>query len=334
MGMSWSRPCYTTTMHGVEISERQVTVSGETLFRRTYNTPVGDVWTEEKHEAGVGQWHGQRSWRDVSPWHTKRMIASPEDYAVVKYMVENTEYVAVYFPIEQAQDWLGDDGLVVCSLPHSPMQTLMIDWVGSDAGRFFYHLVDHRDLVEDLYRAICKSREPTYEIAARAPVPIIICGDNLDGFLVNPNLFKQYFMPVYEQQANVLHKHDKLMAVHMDGRIAILKDLIAETAIDIVEALPPPPMGDLSIGEALSLWKDKAIWVGFPGGVYELGPTATQEYTLELLRDAGTGERLVIQMSTENLVSNENLVALTAVLEGAVLPLTPARIDAIERAVS
>jgi len=37
-------------------------------------------------------------------------------------------------------------------------------------------------------------------------------------------------------------------------------------------------------------------------------------------------------MSTENLVSNENLLAVTSVLEQAELPLTPDGISRIERA--
>jgi hypothetical protein len=80
-------------------------------------------------------------------------------------------------------------------------------------------------------------------------------------------------------------------------------------------------MGDLPIGEALNLWEDKSVWMGFPGGVYSLGPDATREFAEKLLREVGTGERLVVEMSTENLVSNENLLALTSVLEKAELPL-------------
>src|SRR5512133_1250444 len=103
----------------------------------------------------------------------------------------------------------------------------------------------------------------------------------------------------------------------MDGRLACLKDLIAKTPIDIVEAFHPIPMGDLPLSEALAAWPEKSIWLGFPGGVYELGPSATRELALDLLREAGAGERLAIAMSTENLVSNENLIALTSVLEKA-----------------
>jgi len=245
-------------------------------------------------------------------------------------MVEHTEYTPDYFPIEQAMEWLGDDGIVIDALPHSPMQMLMIDWVGSEEGRFFLHHADYPDLVEDLYRAISKSREPLYEIAAKSPAPVTLCGDNIDGFLVNPRLFQKYFMPEYEKEAKVLHEHGKLMAVHMDGRVDVLKDLISKTPIDIIEALHPPPMGDLPIGEALSLWKDKVIWMGFPGGVYELGPEATKKHALDLLRGVGSGDRLVVEMSTENLVSNENLLMLTSVLENADLPLTQEEIDRIE----
>jgi hypothetical protein len=334
MGMTWLRPSYVEKIHDVEISETRVPASDPTTIRRTYTTPVGSVSLVERRDRGVGQWHANRSWKDVTPWQTERLIKGPEDYKVVKYIVEHTEYIADSFPIEQAMDWLGEDGIVVDTLPHSPMQMLMIHWVGSEGGRFFYHHADYLDLVEDLYRAVSKSREPLYEIAARSPAPIVMCGDNIDGVLVNPRLFKKYFMPEYDKMGKVLHEHGKLMAVHMDGRIGVLKETIPQTPIDIVEALHPPPMGDLPIGEALRLWKDKAIWMGFPGSVYTLGPQATQKLALDILREVCPGERLAVAMSTENIVSNENLLTLTSVLERAALPLTREKVDQIEKALA
>jgi hypothetical protein len=330
MGMNWLRPCYVETVHGLEVSEKADRGGG---WRRIYTTPVGSVSSVERREPGTGQWHGSRSWKDISPWTTERLIKGPEDYRVMKWMVEHTEYAADYFPIEQAMDWLGEEGVVISSLPHSPMQTLMIDWVGSEGGRFFYHYEDHRELVEELYQALCANRVPMYEIAAKAPAPVVACGDNIDAVLVNPRLFERYMMPVYEEQGRILHTQGKLMAVHIDGRVKVLRELVARTPIDIVEALHPPPMGDLSLADALQAWPDKAIWVGFPGDIYLLGPQATREYALDLLRQAGTGERVAIAMSTENLVSNENLLALTSVLEHAELPLSETKIAAIEQAV-
>lgn len=190
-------------------------------------------------------------------------------------------------------------------------------------------MADFPDLVEDLYRAVSKSREPLYEIAARSPAPVALCRDNVDAVLANPILFRTYFMPEYEEQAAVLHRQGKLMAVYMDGRLRDLKELIGQTPIDILEAFHPPPMGDLPIGEALATWPGKAIWVGFPGATYEFGPEATRQYALDLLREVGAGDRLAIAMSTEGQVSNDNLMALTDVLASATLPLDPAAIERI-----
>ena len=332
MGLNWVRPPYIERLHGVEVIEKHTTVSGKPIIRRVFSTPLGSVYEDEYREPGVGQWHANRSWRGSVPWITERRIKTPDDYKVVRYIVEHTEYVADYFPMTQAMDWLGEEGVVLDGLPHSPMQMLMIHWIGSEGGRFFYHLADYPELVEDLSRAISKSREPLYEIAAKSPAPIALCGDNIDGVLVNPKLFRKYFMPEYEKQARVLHARGKLMAVHMDGRLNVLKELIPETPIDIVEALHPPPMGDLPIGEALSLWQEKVLWLGFPGAIYVSGPQATKEFALDLLQEIAPGERVVLAMSTENPVSNENLCALTAVLENAELPLRPEQIERIKTA--
>ena len=331
MGVNWLRPPYVTCLHGVDITEKRAVVDGRSIIRRTYSTPIGSVYEDEFREPGTGEWHANRSWKDVTPWLSSRMVKEPEDYKVVRYIVEHTEYVADYFPIEQALDWLGDEGVVMDGLPHSPMQMLMIDWVGSEEGRFFYHLVDYPDLVEGLYHALSRSREPMYEIAAKSPARVALCGDNIDGFLVTPKLFEHYFMPEYEKQAKVLHAHGKLMAVHMDGRLNCLKNLIPNTPMDIVEAFHTPPMGDLPLSEALSLWKEKAIWIGFPASIYALGPQATREHALGILREAGSGERLALAMSTENLVSNENLLMVTSVLEKAELPLTPGGTEKIAK---
>ena len=334
MGICWWRPPYTVTYHNVDVTEIQDVSTVESVHRRIYHTPVGSIYLDEKREPGVGQWKGTKSWRDVSPWQIARLVKEPEDYDVLKYLVEHTEYKPYYFPIEQAKKWVGDDGVVVAYLPHSPMQMLMIDWVGSERGRFYIHYAKHPEKVEEVYEAISKSYEPLYEIAAKSPADAVIFGDNIDGVLVNPRFFEKYFMPEYEKCARVLHEHGKLMGNHMDGRVGVLKDLIAKCPQDFIEALHPPPMGDLPISEALSTWRDKVIWMGYPASVYTLGPEAVKKHALELLRSVIPGERLIIEMSTENLVSNENLLMLTSVLENAELPLTEEVIDRIERSLA
>jgi len=68
--------------------------------------------------------------------------------------------------------------------------------------------------------------------------------------------------------------------------------------------------------------------------VYILGPEAVKKHALNLLREIGSGDRLVVEMSTENLISNENLLMLTSILENADLPLTKEKIDRTERSLA
>ena len=150
----------------------------------------------------------------MSPWQTARLIKGPEDYAVVQYMVEHTEYVADYFPIEQAMDWLGEEGVVLCALPHSPMQMLMIDWVGSEGGRFFYHHADYPDLVEELYQALCARAASRCTRSPPGRRRRSCCaGTTSTGCWSRPSSLRPTFMPVYEAQAEVLHAHGQA-----DGR--------------------------------------------------------------------------------------------------------------------
>ncbi len=328
MGIAWLRPPYVTKLHDIEVTEARAVVNGRAIIRRTFTTPVGTVFEDEFREPGTGQWKANRSWLSATPWLTAHLIKGPEDYPAVKYMAEHTEYIADYFPLEQAIDWLGEDGILVDALPHSPFMMFLIYWVGTEGGNAFLHLADYPELVTDLLQAVSKSREPLYEIAAKSPAPASFCGDNIDGGLIGARLFEQYCMPEYEKQAAVLHRHDKLMLVHMDGRLDNVKHLIPQTPIDIIEAFHPTPMGDLGLAEALQLWADKVVWLGFPSSTFQAGPQATVAHMLELLTDAIPGDRFAVEMSTENQVSNENLCALTSVLEKVQLPIT---IEAVER---
>jgi hypothetical protein len=124
------------------------------LVRITYSTPRGSVTVDERRGPGTGEWRANRSWKDVTPLAMKRLIREPQDYEVVQYIVENTEYLPDYFPIEQAREWLGSEGVVFAALPKTPLARLMIDWIGSEEGRCYIHLKKYRDPVEALAAAM------------------------------------------------------------------------------------------------------------------------------------------------------------------------------------
>jgi hypothetical protein len=81
-------------------------------------------------------------------------------------------------------------------------------------------------------------------------------------------------------------------------------------------------MGDLPLHEALSLWKDKIILVGFPGSEYALGPDHVKAYLHELLKSILPAKRVIFIASTENLVSDHDLQTVSSILGKTTLPLS------------
>lgn len=326
MGVGWWRPCHTESMPNVETVRRKGPSTKDTILIE-YNTPVGTVTERIKEDAGVGLWKGPRSWKGVIPWTVEKRIKKVEDYDVVKYMIEDTVYNFDDFPIKQAKGWLGDDGIIIAQIPHSPMQMLMIYYIGIPA--FFTHYIKYRDKLIELYDTIAKKYEELYAVAAKSEADFVLYGDNIDSMFVSPRLFEQYFIPNYKKCAEILHEKGKLFGSHFDGKLAVLKNLISECPQDIIEAFHPPPIGDLPIQEALRVWKNKVILAGFPGSVYTMGVNATKSWLLDFLESAIPGERIALIANTELPVPDEHLLAVSSIMEKAILPLSKEKIAKI-----
>ena len=75
------------------------------------------------------------------------------------------------------------------------MARMMIEWIGSEEGRFYIHHKKYRDKIDALYQALSKNMEALYEIAAKSPADYVWSGENMEGLLVSPPLFEKYFTP-------------------------------------------------------------------------------------------------------------------------------------------
>ena len=94
-------------------------------------------------------------------------------------------------------------------------------------------------------------------------------------------------MPVYQRIGEYISGTDKKFAVHMDGRLASLKDEIKETEFDIIEGFTPSPVGDVSVKEARESWPQKALWINFTSSIHIDPPEEIEAHTRQLLQEAG-----------------------------------------------
>jgi len=327
LGLLCYRPCCIESISDVDV----VTRSEGNLMIRTYNTPVGSATEALRVGVGYGQAVLGRDWQGVIPRRKEFLVKKPEDYKVLKFIAENLHYKPYYWAIEDQIKRLGDDGIVIATLPYSPLQRMLIELV--EWTRFYTDLARNREPIQEIFEILEKRYEDElFPIAAGSPSEVIGYGDNIDSILVSPPLFEKYYLPTYGKCAEILHAKGKLLNVHMDGRLKALAGLIEKSRVDIVEAFTPPPTGDLPINEALLLWKNKIIWINFPQSISTLvgtTPDKVKKYLIEQLELMIPGERVLLVLSTEHRVPDESMMAMLEVIEKASLPLSKKTIESI-----
>lgn len=321
MGIIVYRPCHLESMRNVEIVSR--TESGSLV--RTYKTPLGSL--SEVLAVGVGYGCGGpdfRDWKGVQPRRKELLVKKPEDYEILKFIVENIHYEPYYLAIEDQIRNLGSDGIVVTVLPYEPMQRLIIEWV--EWKRFYIDLRKRTKVIEEIVEILEeKYVRELFPLAADSPSEVIRYGGNIDTGLINPPMFQRYYLPTYAKCAGILHPKGKVLSVHMDGRLKALEEQIARSKVDIVEAFTPPPMGDLSVDDAVNAWKDKILWINFPSAISTQPAHPSREvkkYLIGQLRQLIPDGKAALIVSTENRIPQESLIAIVDVMEKTTLPLS------------
>jgi uroporphyrinogen-III decarboxylase len=166
--------------------------------------------------------------------------------------------------------------------------------------RFSIDYYEHRDLFDSLNDTMLKRYEELFDLAAAAPVEILLIADNITADVVGKERYRNYCVPVYDMLRKHTRGTDKKLAVHMDGRLASLKDDIGASDFDIVEGFTPSPVGDVSLAEARAAWPQKALWINFTSSVHVDSPEKIEAHTRQLLQEAG-GKRGFAMGVTEDV---------------------------------
>ena len=188
---------------------------------------------------------------------------------------------------------VGDDGYIMAYVGKSPFQILLYELMGAE--KCYLELASNPKKVRSLFEVIYEHQKRKYILAAKSPAKVIWVPDNLTSMLTPPDYFEEFYIPFYNEMADILHKEGKIYAVHMDGNLASLAKLIRKTDIDIIEAFTPPPMGDYAVLMPLKTWKDKIVWINFPGVVIATyDESAIETYTIDMLKSIAPGDRFII----------------------------------------
>jgi hypothetical protein len=287
VGLITRLPAHREEHREVEIITREYWERGRPFVRRTIRTPVGEVWQTLEPDRAYG----------TSNWIHKHFIKEPDDYRVMECYFRDARYRHNYEVIRESQRRMGSDGIVLVRVAKSPIQEMLYQLMGLEQFSEDYHM--RRDLFDSLHATMVERYAELYDLAAESSVEILQLGDNISSDVVGKERFRTYLMPEYAKLMKRLTGTGKKLAVHMDGRLKSLKEDIAAAEFDIVEALTPSPMGDVSVQEAREAWPDKALWINFTSSMHIEPPDVIERHTRQLLEEAGTKRGFAISVTED-----------------------------------
>lgn len=207
-----------------------------------------------------------------------------EDIKIMEYILKNTEYYFDYQEYQKIKREIGEAGVVQFFYPRSPLQRIILDYVGFE--RTIFWLYDYPKEMKTLIRAIEESDDQLYEVLVNSPVEILNFGENIDSNLNSPRIFEEYFIPYYEKRVEQLHKAGKFCHIHMDGALKPLLKYLHFLKFDGIEAVTFFPQGDVTPEELKSAIGEKILLDGIPAIFFlpSYSYRELEEFTLKIIK--------------------------------------------------
>ena len=208
------------------------------------HTPEGDLRSVQMH-----------STKGHPGLDTEHFVKDEDDLKKILAL----EYEPFTVDLKEYRDALGDmgdDGLVMFSLPH-PAYTLQILTGSENLG---YLLYDAPELVYEAITVFSKRLNNYIKAVLEAG---IASGSNKTfavGYvgpelfippLVSFDMFEKYVYDIDKPNIDLIKNAGGYVWVHSHGKVRRLIPRFADMGIDVLNPIEPPPMGDCSISEAL-----------------------------------------------------------------------------------
>jgi len=274
---------------------------GKKLVRTDIRTPVGDLFSI-REPAGF------------TSWTHKHLFTDENDYKALAFHLNDAVSEANYSGAVQIESEMEDNAILRTSFGLEPLQHLISGGVFGTMN-FCLQWMENRDEVLKLYEIMVAKRREIYPLVAESPVWHANYGGNVVPEIVGLEAFQQYYVPNYQEAAEAMHKHGKLIGVHFDANCRLFSDDIAALDLDYIEAFTPAPDTDMTMREAREAWPDKVLWINYPSSVHLRSEPEIERVTVELLEAVDPADGFLIGI-TENLPANREDGNYRAILDG------------------
>jgi uroporphyrinogen-III decarboxylase len=276
---------FTTRLTSVDRIERRDGLDCTT----EYITPVGTVSEKSRRTPDLDR-------VGIQPLVVEKLLKRPEDYDVVRYMIEHTEYHPCYDEFLAYDREVGDDGLPMVSVGEVPFHHFLADLCGYE--KAYLDLFDYPEKVEGLLQTMTDVyRERMWPVVARSPARLVLHGAHFASQTTPPSYFKRYITPYVQEFTSYMHAHGKSVAQHADNDTSEILGDLAEAGYDMQECFVTAPMVPCTLRQAREQWGESMIiFGGVPSVLLEPGVSDDEfeDYMDGLFRTIAPGGAFIL----------------------------------------
>ena len=212
---------------------------------------------------------------------TKHMVETAEDLKLYCDMLENTVYTPNYEYAEKRYETIGDNGVVLCYTPKSPLMNLIA--LASGVENFTFMLMDEEETVLDCLKRMEAKFDEACELTVNSPAECIMIPENITSECVKP--FYELMEGYHKKWTGRIRAAGKYSFVHQDGTVrGLIGELSKRSGFNVIEAVTPKPVGDVTIEEARELvLPETIIWGGMPGGLFREDSFSDADFDAHLM---------------------------------------------------
>jgi hypothetical protein len=172
------------------------------------------------------------------------------DRKAYRWMLERLTFSWDRDVFEQSRRLIGDDGVVMAMLPHTPLKRLHWDF-GLDGACLF--VMDYPEEAQEVCDLYWSRLWPVLREMAADPRVEVVCfaSDNVDTPFYPPGeIVDRYWVRYVREATDLFHAQGKRVFVHACGKLHQLIPAFIAAGLDGLDGMAHPPFGDWTIEDA------------------------------------------------------------------------------------
>lgn len=230
----------------------------------------------------------------------EHMVKSPADLPALVALFEDEVIEvdpAALAAVRERQELIGDDGILMCFMPATPLG--MMYRVYSGVATLAYLYADAPRALGDLFLVMERNYQRQLQLSVQSSADAFVGMDDTSTTVISPAMFERSSLACTDRRAQTCHENGKLYFHHSCGHIHDLLPLYRRTRMDAVHAFTVPPLGNVTVAEGRRLLGERISIISAPGVLAEESwdPQLVKTQVHQFFADAGPGGHLIVGLA-------------------------------------